>query len=66
MKASLNIHGTQFQGSYMPNPGWQLSSREHLFQDQLQRDHQEFQEFQASKLKMSSIKYFFYPISPHV
>ena len=66
MSAPLNIHGTQFQGSYnMPNPGWQLSSREHLFQDQLQREHQGFQEFQAWKLKNDFCKIFFLPyISP--
>ena len=27
---SLNVQGTQFQGSYMPNPGWQLSPREQM------------------------------------
>ena len=24
MSAPLNIQGTPFQGSYMPNPGWQF------------------------------------------
>ena len=48
VSAPLNIQGTQFQGSYMPNPGWQVSSREQLLQDQLQG-----QEFQAWKLRMS-------------
>ena len=27
---SLIVQGTQFQGSYMPNPGWHLSPREHV------------------------------------
>ena len=34
----------------MPNPVWQVSSRDQLLQDQLQRDRQEFQ---AWKLEMS-------------
>ena len=50
MIAPLNIQGTQFQGSYAPNSGSQVSSREQLLQDQLQRKRQEFQ---AWKLKMS-------------
>ena len=37
----------------MPNPNWQYLSREQLFQDQLQRERQEFQEFQAWKLEMT-------------
>ena len=49
MSAPLNIQGTQFQGSYMTNLSWQVSSREQLLQDQLQRKRQEFQ---AWKLEM--------------
>ena len=37
---SLNVQGTQFQSSYMPNPGWQLSPSEQMLQHQLQRERQ--------------------------
>ena len=56
MSALLNIQGTQFQGSYMPNPGWQLSSKEQLLQDQLQREHQEFQAWKL-EMRVSSSRY---------
>ena len=58
ISAPLNFQGTQFR-AHMPNPGWQVSSREQLLRDQLQRERQEFQlqcerqEFQAWKLEMS-------------
>ena len=50
VSAPLDFQGTQFQGSYMPNPGWQPSGREQLLQDQLQRERQEFQ---AWKIEVS-------------
>ena len=50
ISAPLNIQGTHFKAHNMPNPVWQVSSRDQLLQDQLQRDRQEFQ---AWKLEMS-------------
>ena len=49
VSAPLNVQGTQFQGSYMPNSGWQLSPREQMLQDQLQCERQQFD---AWKLEM--------------
>ena len=33
VSALLNVQGNQFQGSYMPNPGWQFSPREQMLPD---------------------------------
>ena len=52
---SLNIQGTQFLGSYMymhmPNPGWQVTQKEQILQEQLQRERQQFG---AWKLEMEN------------
>ena len=44
VSAPLNVQGTRFPGSSLPNPGWQLSPREQMLQDQL---HHECQQFEA-------------------
>ena len=41
--APLNVQDTQFQGLCMPNPGWQLSPRELILQDQLLCERQQFE-----------------------
>ena len=61
MSAPLNFQSTELQGSYTPKLGWQISSREQLLQDPLQRERQEFQ---AWKLEMS--KYLAQGIQPQV
>ena len=40
----MNVQGTQFPGTYMPNPGWQmLTQREQILQDQLQCERQQLE-----------------------